>query len=207
MIIERDHDEFVKKFIDVEEDQEQAKEKTSPFPKFKETLNLLVVRLWLSACNTWHGEIKAKGVMGPTRGLFIAGSASTVVSLWSADDGSTALLMPLMYPPPHMATLHCWCNSSSSGSDKSKGKTNKIPITNNKACVLKNDIVHRMVKKAELFKEEDERQRTKVDAKTALENYAFSLNNTNMRDDTRHCVHGAGRPSTDKFVSTTCSYS
>jgi phosphoglycolate phosphatase-like HAD superfamily hydrolase len=52
MIIERDHDEFVKKFIDVEEDQEQAKEKTSPFPKFKETLNLLVVRLWLSACNT-----------------------------------------------------------------------------------------------------------------------------------------------------------
>jgi hypothetical protein len=56
-----------------------------------------------------------------------------------------------------------------SGSDTSKGKTNKIPITNNKVCVLQYDIKTRMVKK--------------VDAKTTLENYAFSLKNTIMRDE------------------------
>ena len=69
-----------------------------------------------------------------------------------------------------------------SGSDKSTGKTNKITITNNKACVLQYDIERRMVKKAELFQEEDERQRTKVDAKTSLEKYAYCINKPNMRE-------------------------
>eukprot|EP00961_Rhodomonas_salina_P148160 1994841-Rhodomonas_salina.1 len=39
-----------------------------------------------------------------------------------------------------------------------------------------------MVKEAERFKEEDERQRKKVDSKNSLENYAYSLKNT-MSDD------------------------
>jgi L1 cell adhesion molecule like protein len=64
-----------------------------------------------------------------------------------------------------------------SASDKSTGKTNKITITNDKGRLSQDDI-ERMVKEAERFKEEDERQRKKVDAKNALENYAYSLKNT-----------------------------
>ncbi len=110
MISERDHDEFVKKFIDVEEDKELffGQRENLPVAEIQRDVELdSGATVVLSACNTGRGEIKAEGVMGPTRGLFIAGTASTVVSLWSADDGSTALLMPLMYPPPHMTTLHC----------------------------------------------------------------------------------------------------
>jgi L1 cell adhesion molecule like protein len=61
--------------------------------------------------------------------------------------------------------------------DKSTGKSNKITITNDKGR-LSQDEIERMVKEAERFKEEDERQRQKVDAKNALENYAYSLKNT-----------------------------
>jgi CHAT domain-containing protein len=98
MIIERDHDEFVKKFIDVEEDEQQAKEINLPVAEIQRDVKLASgATVVLSACNTGRGQIKAEGVMGLTRGLFIAGAASTLVSLWSVDDGSTALLMQLMY--------------------------------------------------------------------------------------------------------------
>eukprot|EP00961_Rhodomonas_salina_P070715 949665-Rhodomonas_salina.1 len=65
--------------------------------------------------------------------------------------------------------------------DKSTGKSNKITITNDKGR-LSQDEIERMVKEAERFKEEDERQRKKVDAKNAFENYAYSLKNT-LSDD------------------------
>jgi len=61
--------------------------------------------------------------------------------------------------------------------DKSTGKSNKITITNDKGRLSQDDI-ERMVKEAERFKEQDERQRKKVDAKNSLENYAYSLKNT-----------------------------
>ena len=64
-----------------------------------------------------------------------------------------------------------------SASDKSTGRTNKITITNDKGRLSQDDI-ERMVKEAERFKEEDERQRKKIDAKNSLENYAYSLKNT-----------------------------
>ena len=51
----------------------------------------------LSACNTGRGEINGEGVVGLSRGFLLAGAASTVVSLWSVDDGSTAALMQSMY--------------------------------------------------------------------------------------------------------------
>ena len=61
--------------------------------------------------------------------------------------------------------------------DKSTGKSNKITITNDKGRLSQDDI-ERMVKEAERFKEEDERQRKKIDAKNSLENYSYSLKNT-----------------------------
>ena len=51
----------------------------------------------LSACNSGRGEIKAEGVVGLSRGFFMAGAACTVVSLWSVNDESTAVLMERMY--------------------------------------------------------------------------------------------------------------
>merc|ERR1719498_150227 len=65
--------------------------------------------------------------------------------------------------------------------DKSTGKSNKITITNDKGRLSQDDI-ERMVKEAERFKDEDERQRKKIDAKNALENYAYSLKNTLSED-------------------------
>merc|ERR1712141_174375 len=58
--------------------------------------------------------------------------------------------------------------------DKSTGKENKITITNDKGRLSKED-VERMVAEAEKFKQEDENQKAKIEAKNALENYCYSL--------------------------------
>ena len=51
----------------------------------------------LSACNTGRGEIKAEGVLGLARAFLFSNASAIVVSLWSVDDGSTAVLMSIMY--------------------------------------------------------------------------------------------------------------
>ncbi len=61
--------------------------------------------------------------------------------------------------------------------DKSTGKTSRITITNDKGRLSQEEI-ERMVSEAERFKEEDQRVRRQVEAKNALENYAYSLKNT-----------------------------
>ena len=61
--------------------------------------------------------------------------------------------------------------------EKSTGKTNKITITNDKGRLSKEDIDN-MVKNAEAFKEEDEKQRLRIEAKNSLENYLYSTRNS-----------------------------
>ncbi|AGO12527.1 AaceriAER187Wp [[Ashbya] aceris (nom. inval.)] len=61
--------------------------------------------------------------------------------------------------------------------EKGTGKSNKITITNDKGRLSKEDI-ERMVSEAEKFKEEDEREAERVQAKNGLEAYAFNLKNT-----------------------------
>jgi molecular chaperone DnaK (HSP70) len=61
-----------------------------------------------------------------------------------------------------------------SAEDKTTGKKNKITITNDKGRLSKEEI-ERMVQDAEKYKAEDEQARRKVEAKNALENYAFRL--------------------------------
>lgn len=68
-----------------------------------------------------------------------------------------------------------------SAEDKTTGKTNKITITNDKGRLSKEDI-ERMVKEAEQYRQEDEKNRQKIEAKNGLENYAYSLRNT-LRDE------------------------
>jgi len=61
--------------------------------------------------------------------------------------------------------------------DKTTGRSNKITITNDKGRLSKEDI-DRMVKEAERYKAEDEKNKSKIEAKNGLENYAYSLKNT-----------------------------
>ncbi|KAG9455902.1 hypothetical protein H6P81_000410 [Aristolochia fimbriata] len=68
-----------------------------------------------------------------------------------------------------------------SAEDKTAGVKNKITITNDKGRLSKEDI-EKMVKEAERYKAEDEEVKKKVEAKNALENYAYSMRNT-VRDE------------------------
>ncbi|CAI0420937.1 unnamed protein product [Linum tenue] len=64
-----------------------------------------------------------------------------------------------------------------SAEDKTAGVKNKITITNDKGRLSKDEI-ERMVQEAEKYKAEDEEVKKKVEAKNALENYAYNMRNT-----------------------------
>jgi len=68
-----------------------------------------------------------------------------------------------------------------SAEDKTTGNKNRITITNDKGRLSKDDI-ERMVKDAERYKAEDEKNKEKIEAKNGLENYSYSLRNT-LKDD------------------------
>ncbi|MGG6532972.1 UNVERIFIED_CONTAM: molecular chaperone DnaK, partial [Clostridioides difficile] len=68
-----------------------------------------------------------------------------------------------------------------SAEDKTAGVKNKITITNDKGRLSKEEI-EKMVQEAERYKAEDEEHKKKVDAKNALENYAYNMRNT-VKDD------------------------
>jgi heat shock protein 1/8 len=68
-----------------------------------------------------------------------------------------------------------------SAEDKTTGNKNRITITNDKGRLSKEDI-ERMVKDAEKYKAEDEKNKEKIEAKNGLENYSYSLSNT-LKDE------------------------
>ena len=61
--------------------------------------------------------------------------------------------------------------------EKGTGKTNKIVITNDKGRLSKEEI-ERMLAEAEKYKEEDDAESARIQAKNGLESYAYSLKNT-----------------------------
>jgi len=61
--------------------------------------------------------------------------------------------------------------------DKSTGRENKITITNDKGRLSKDDI-EKMVREAEKYKDEDDKQKDRISAKNALESYAFNMKST-----------------------------
>lgn len=61
--------------------------------------------------------------------------------------------------------------------DKSTGRQNKITITNDKGRLSKDDI-EKMVKEAEQFRADDEKQRDRISAKNSLESFAFNMKST-----------------------------
>jgi len=58
--------------------------------------------------------------------------------------------------------------------DKTTGKQEKITITNDKGR-LSQDQIDKMVKDAEKYKDEDQKQREKIESKNQLENYAYTI--------------------------------
>jgi heat shock protein 1/8 len=65
--------------------------------------------------------------------------------------------------------------------EKSTGKDNRITITNDKGRLTKDDI-ERMINEAERFKADDDANKSKIEAKNSLENYAFNVRNS-INDD------------------------
>ncbi|CAL9119620.1 unnamed protein product [Musa textilis] len=61
--------------------------------------------------------------------------------------------------------------------DKTTGHKNEVTITNDKGRLSKEDI-EKLVQEAEKYKTEDEEHKRKVEAKNALENYAYNMRNT-----------------------------
>jgi len=68
-----------------------------------------------------------------------------------------------------------------SAADKSTGRENKITITNDKGRLSKEEI-EKMVRDAEKFKDEDDKQKDRISAKNSLESYAFNMKAT-MEDE------------------------
>jgi L1 cell adhesion molecule like protein len=67
--------------------------------------------------------------------------------------------------------------------EKTTKKTNNITITNDKGRLSKEQI-EEMIKKAEEYKDEDNKLKEKIEAKNGLENYLYNLKNSmTKRDD------------------------
>jgi L1 cell adhesion molecule like protein len=65
--------------------------------------------------------------------------------------------------------------------EKSSGKSNNISITNDKGRLTPEQI-EEMIKKAEEFKEEDEKLKQNIDAKNGLESYLYNLKNSILKE-------------------------
>merc|ERR1719273_172525 len=86
-----------------------------------------------------------------------------------------------------------------SAEDKTTGQKNKITITNDKGRLSKDEI-ERMVQEAEKYKAEDEEHKKKVEAKNALENYAYNMRNTIKDDKVADKIDAADKETVEKEV-------
>ena len=68
--------------------------------------------------------------------------------------------------------------------DKATSNKHKITITNDKGRLSK-DQIEKMLKEAELFKEEDNAQKEKIEARNELENFAYNLKGTIKGDNVK----------------------
>merc|ERR1719174_3447088 len=92
-----------------------------------------------------------------------------------------------------------------SAEDKTTGQKNKITITNDKGRLSKDDI-ERMVQEAEKYKAEDEEHKKKVDAKNAVENYAYSMRNTMNDENVGGKLDPADKETIEKAVEEAISW-
>jgi len=86
-----------------------------------------------------------------------------------------------------------------SAADKSTGKSNKITITNDKGRLSKEQI-EEMIKKAEEFKEEDEKLKENIEAKNGLENYLYNLKNSMIKKDDSPAIFDEVKTELDPII-------
>ena len=89
--------------------------------------------------------------------------------------------------------------------EKSTGKENKITITNDKGRLSK-DEVERMVAEAEKYKQEDDNQKKKIEAKNGLENYAYSLRNSINDEKLKDKIDAADKETLEGKVKETIEW-
>ncbi|KAE8968390.1 Heat shock protein, partial [Phytophthora rubi] len=89
--------------------------------------------------------------------------------------------------------------------EKSTGKENKITITNDKGRLSQAEI-DRMVAEAEKYKSEDEANKVRIEAKNALENYAYSLRNSLNDEKLKEKIPEADKKVVDDKVTQTIQW-
>ncbi|KAE8907926.1 Heat shock protein [Phytophthora fragariae] len=89
--------------------------------------------------------------------------------------------------------------------EKSTGKENKITITNDKGRLSQAEI-DRMVAEAEKYKSEDEANKVCIEAKNALENYAYSLRNSLNDEKLKEKIPEADKKVVDDKVTQTIQW-
>merc|ERR1712224_288488 len=84
-------------------------------------------------------------------------------------------------------------------------KDTNITITNDKGRLSQDDI-ERMVKEAEKYAAEDESMKEKIEAKNALENYAYSMRNSINDEKMKDKIDAADKETIEKAVSDTTTW-
>merc|ERR1719353_1975335 len=92
-----------------------------------------------------------------------------------------------------------------SAQDKSTGKSNQITITNEKGRLSQAEI-DRMVNEAEKYREEDEQNKSKIEAKNGLENYCFTMRNTLQEEKLKDKFEGDDKDKIEKAVQETLDW-
>lgn len=89
--------------------------------------------------------------------------------------------------------------------EKSTGKKNQITITNDKGRLSAEEI-DRMVKEAEKFKEEDEKEKQRIEAKNKCENFAYQVKNTLSEEAIASKISADEKASLEKAVKDTIEW-
>merc|ERR1712054_634448 len=89
--------------------------------------------------------------------------------------------------------------------DKGSGKSQKITITNDKGRLSAADI-ERMVQEAEKYKAEDESNKSRVESKNQLENYAYSMRNSMDDEKLKDKIDAADKEKLKAAIDETISW-
>merc|ERR1712054_426222 len=92
-----------------------------------------------------------------------------------------------------------------SAQDKASAKSQQITITNDTDRLTQDDI-ERMVAEAEKYAAEDEAMKGKVEAKNALENYAYSMRNSINDEKLKDKIDAADKETIEKAINDTTSW-
>ncbi len=89
--------------------------------------------------------------------------------------------------------------------EKSTGKEHKITITNDKSR-LSNKEVEKMIAEAEKFKEEDEKNAAKIESKSKLENYCYSLKNSVNDEKLKDKIYEEDKTTISETIESTLNW-